>query len=93
MTYKYEDYEEPERKIIWVVNNGHRNIKSFPEDMIEEAVTLMLSSREQGVVEQLQAYLKAPCDHWKYRQSEPSVLPFRINPEEYEKMFSEGDAK
>lgn len=89
MTYSYELYEEPERKIVWVVNNGHRNIKTFPDSMIEEAVALMLSSREQGVVEQLQAYLKSPYDHWKYRQKEPSVLPFRVSVEHYEKMFKE----
>lgn len=89
MTYSYENYEEPERRIIWVVNNGHRNIKSFPEDMIGEAVALMLSSKEQGVVEQLRAYAKAPYDHWKYRQNEASVLPFRVSPEEYEKIFKE----
>lgn len=87
MTYSYEAYEEPERKIVWVVNNGHRNIKTFPEHMIEEAVALMLSSKEQGLVEQLQAYAKAPYDQWKYIQKEPSVLPFRVSYEEYDKMF------
>lgn len=87
MTYSYEIYEEPERKIVWVVNNGHRNIKTFPEDMIEEAVALMLSSKEQGIIEQLQAYAKAPYDQWKYIQKEPSVLPFRVSYEEYDKMF------
>lgn len=48
MTYKYEDYEEPERITIWVVNNGCRNIRSFKEDEIEEAMACMLASKEQG---------------------------------------------
>lgn len=89
MTYKYEDYEEPERKIVWVLNDGHKNIKSFAEDQIEEAVALMLSCKEQGIVEQLRAYAKAPYDHWKFVMKEPSVRPHRVSFIEYEKMFKE----
>lgn len=89
MTYSYENEDTPERITLWVVNNGHKNVATFKEDGLEEAVALMLTCKEQGIIDQLKAYRDNPYDHWKYQQREPSVLPFRVSKEEFDRMFKE----
>jgi len=89
MTYSYENEDTPERITVWVVNNGHKNIATFKEEALEEAVSLMSACKEQGVVDQLKAYRDVPYDHWKYVHKDPSVRPFRVSKEEFDKMFKE----
>lgn len=87
MTYVPEVFEPQSERIVWVVNNGARNIKIFPENKLEEAVALMLTCKKEGIVEQLNNFRFSYDSH--YVQYEPTVVPKRVTRRRYDEMFEE----